>query len=444
MPKSKPRGALRCPRQAGVTLGLGLAACLALFALPAEAAETALNSGALVLVMTIPGLALFYGGMVRKKNVLATMMQSFAITAFVSVIWLVIGYTLAFGEGNGFIGDLSKIFLQNLAQSWNQPLVLGEGSANPLRLTIPESVFAFFQIAFAVITPAVVTGSFAERMKFSALLWFAAAWTLLVYAPIAHWVWHPLGWLYRLGLADYAGGTVVEVNSGIAGLTAALILGRRLGFGQENMAPWNLAYAVTGASLLWVGWLGFNSGGAGGANPNAGLAVLVTHFAGAGATLSWLFAEWATLGKPTVLGAISGAVAGLVAITPAAGFVLPAQAFLIGVVAGLLCFWAVTRLKIRLKYDDSLDAFGVHGIGGIWGTLATGLLAFAPLSGGAVVPGLHQLFIQAVGVGATILYGGAMSAAILLVIDRLHGLRVSREEEREGLDEVLHGETVST
>jgi Amt family ammonium transporter len=445
------RGRRRAPSRV-LTLPACLLPLLAA-SLPAAAATPQLNSGdtawvlvsgVLVLLMTIPGLALFYGGMVRKKNVLATMMQSFAITAFVSVIWLIAGYSLAFGEGNGFIGDFSKLFLQNLAANWDRPLVLGAATPNPLQLSIPESVFAFFQIAFAVITPAVITGSFAERMKFTALLWFSAAWTLLVYAPIAHWVWHPMGWLYQMGIADYAGGTVVEVNSGIAGLMAALILGRRLGYGQENMAPWNLAYAVTGASLLWVGWLGFNSGGAGGANPNAGLAVLVTHFAAAGATLSWLFAEWATLGKPTVLGAISGAVAGLVAITPAAGFVLPAQAFLIGVIAGLVCFWAVTRLKVRLGYDDSLDAFGVHGVGGIWGTLATGLLAFAPLSGGAVAPGLHQLFIQAVGVGATILYDGVVSAAILLVIDRLHGLRVSRDEEREGLDEVLHGETVTS
>ena len=425
---------------------------LAGICLPAKAAESGLSAGdtawmlvssVLVLLMTIPGLVLFYGGMVRKKNVLSIMMQSVVICAVVSVLWLVVGYSLAFSNGNGFVGGLGDILLENLARDWNLPFTLGAGLPDAVHLRVPESVFIMFQLTFAIITPAVITGSFAERMKFSALLIVMAAWSLLVYAPIAHWVWSPAGWLYRLGIADYAGGTVVEVNSGIAGLVCALYLGRRLGFGQDNMMPWNLSYAVMGASLLWVGWLGFNSGGAGGANPNAGMAVLVTQMAAAGATLSWTAVEWAHLGRPTVLGAISGAVAGLVAITPAAGFLLPGPALLLGLAAGLVCFWAVTVVKIRLRYDDSLDAFGVHGVAGILGTLATGVLAFGPLSGGAVEPGLHQLAIQALGVAATMIYCGAVTAGILFATQRLVGLRVTRDEERQGLDEVLHGESIA-
>lgn len=425
---------------------------LAGICLPAKAAETGLNTGdtawmlissVLVLMMTIPGLVLFYGGMVRKKNVLAIMMQSVVICALVSVIWLAIGYSLAFSNGNAFIGGLSDAMLNNLARDWQSPFTLGAGLSNAVPMHVPESVFVMFQLTFAIVTPAVITGSFAERMKFSALLIVIAAWSLLVYAPIAHWVWSPAGWLYRMGIADYAGGTVVEVNSGIAGLICAVYLGRRLGFGHDNMMPWNLSYAVMGASLLWVGWLGFNSGGAGGANPNAGMAVLVTQMAAAGATLSWSAIEWALHGRPTVLGAISGAVAGLVAITPAAGFVLPGPALLIGLAAGLVCYWSVTVVKMQLGYDDSLDAFGVHGVAGILGTLATGVLAFGPLSGGAVQPGLHQLAIQAVGVLATIVYCGAVTTVILFVTERLVGLRVNRDEERQGLDEVLHGESIA-
>ncbi|ABQ32068.1 MULTISPECIES: ammonium transporter [Acidiphilium] len=425
---------------------------LAGICLPAKAAESGLSAGdtawmlvssVLVLLMTIPGLVLFYGGMVRKKNVLSIMMQSVVICAVVSVLWLVVGYSLAFSNGNGFVGGLGDVLLENLARDWNLPFTLGTGLPDAVHLRVPESVFVMFQLTFAIITPAVITGSFAERMKFSALLIVMAAWSLLVYAPIAHWVWSPAGWLYRLGIADYAGGTVVEVNSGIAGLVCALYLGRRLGFGQDNMMPWNLSYAVMGASLLWVGWLGFNSGGAGGANPNAGMAVLVTQMAAAGATLSWTAVEWAHLGRPTVLGAISGAVAGLVAITPAAGFLLPGPALLLGLAAGVVCFWAVTVVKIRLRYDDSLDAFGVHGVAGILGTLATGVLAFGPLSGGAVEPGLHQLAIQALGVAATMIYCGVVTAGILFATQRLVGLRVTRDEERQGLDEVLHGESIA-
>ena len=435
---------------------LWLAGAMALplvgFCLPAKAANAGLSAGdtawmlvssVLVLLMTIPGLVLFYGGMVRKKNVLAIMMQSVVICALVTVLWMLVGYSLAFSNGNFFVGGLSEAMFAGLARHWNAPFTLGAGLADAVHLRIPESVFIMFQMTFAIITPAVITGSFAERMKFSALLALMGAWSILVYAPVAHWVWSPAGWLWHLGLADYAGGTVVEINSGIAGLVCALWLGKRLGFGHDNMMPWNLSYAVMGASFLWVGWLGFNSGGAGGANPNAGMAVLATQMAAAGATLSWTAIEWALHGKPTVLGAISGAVSGLVAITPAAGFVLPGPALLIGLAAGIVCYFAVTVAKLRLGYDDTLDAFGVHGVGGILGTLATGLLAFAPLSNGAVRAGLHQFAVQAIGVAATTLYCGAVTALILLVVDRTIGLRVTRDQERQGLDEVLHGESIA-
>ncbi len=407
-----------------------------------------LVSTILVLLMTIPGLALFYAGMVRKKNVLAIMMQSFMLCAAMTVVWVVAGYSLAFTNGNAWIGDLSRVFLNGLADNWDKPFTLGAGSANAQPTTIPESVFLMYQMAFAIITPAVVTGSCADRMKFSAMLVFFTLWSLLVYAPLAHWVWAPTGWLATMGLADFAGGTVVEINCGVSGLICALMLGKRLGYGHENMAPWNLSYAVIGASLLWIGWMGFNSGGALAANGRAGMAVLVTQIAAAGATLTWTFAEWFLRGKPSVLGAISGAVAGLVAITPAAGFVLPGPALAIGLVAGAVCFWTATTMKAAFGYDDSLDAFGVHGIGGILGTLATGWFAFGPLSAtkdapsGAYVGGLSLLAVQAVGVAATIVYCAAASWVLLKITDMVVGLRVSREEEREGLDIVLHGEQV--
>jgi Amt family ammonium transporter len=435
---------------------IGISGAMALplmfICVPAKAAVSGLNSGdtawmlvssVLVLLMTIPGLVLFYGGMVRKKNVLSIMMQSVMICAVVTVLWMVVGYSLVFTNGDGFIGGLSDFMLKNLAADWQAPFTLGGHLPNAVHLHVPESVFILFQMTFAIITPAVITGSFAERMKFSSLLVLMALWSILVYAPIAHWVWSPAGWLYQIGIADYAGGTVVEINSGIAGLVCALFLGRRLGLGHDNMMPWNLTYAVMGASFLWVGWLGFNSGGAGGANPNAGMAVLVTQISAAAATLSWAAIEWMLIGKPTVLGAISGTVAGLVAITPAAGFVLPGAALLIGICAGIVCFFAVTFVKNRLGYDDSLDAFGVHGIGGVLGMLATGLLAFAPLSGGAVHAGLHQLAIQALGVVATVIYCGAVTAGLLFAIELTMGLRVTQDEERQGLDEVLHGESVA-
>jgi len=402
----------------------------------------------LVLLMTIPGLALFYAGMVRKKNVLAIMMQSFMLCAVMTVVWMVAGYSLAFGTGNAWIGDFSRLFLDGIAIDWNKPFTLAADTPFAQATTIPESVFIMFQMAFAIITPAVVTGSCADRMKFSSLLILFTLWSLLVYAPLAHWVWSPNGWLAQLGVADFAGGTVVEINCGVSGLVCALMLGKRLGYNQENMAPWNLSYAVIGASLLWIGWIGFNSGGAMGANGRAGMAVLVTQIAGAGATMSWVFAEWWLRGKPSVLGAISGAVAGLVAITPAAGFVLPGPALGIGIVGGFVCFFTATSLKHALGYDDSLDAFGVHGVAGIIGTLATGWFAFGPLSATKDAPdGVYQggwqlLGVQATAVIVTIVYCAVVSWALLALTRAVVGLRVTKDAEREGLDIVLHGEQV--
>ena len=405
-----------------------------------------LTSTALVLMMTIPGLALFYAGMVRKKNVLATMMQSFAITAIVTVVWYIVGYSLAFTNGNAYVGDLSRLFLRGIEGAWDKPFTLGAGTENSTANTIPESVFIMFQMTFAIITPALITGAFADRMKFSAMVVFMVLWSILVYSPIAHWVWSPLGWINALGAADFAGGTVVHINAGIAGLMCCLVLGKRVGYGHDNMAPHNLAYAVIGAGLLWVGWFGFNAGSAVGAGGRAGMAMLVTQIATGAATLGWLAAEWVSKGKPSVLGAASGAVAGLVAITPASGFVLPDKALIIGIVAGIGCFWSATSLKHMLGYDDSLDAFGVHGIGGIIGALLTGLFAYGPLSAttaapdGAYIGGGALFMHQVTAVGATVLYSGVMSLVILLVTKVLVGLRPTEEDEREGLDVVLHGE----
>ncbi len=405
-----------------------------------------LTSTALVLMMTVPGLALFYAGMVRKKNVLATLMQSFSICALVTVLWMVAGYSLAFTNGNAYIGDLSRLFLNGIATNWDKPFTLGAGTDNSTVNTIPETVYLMFQMTFAIITPALIAGAFADRMKFSALMVFTTLWSLLVYSPIAHWVWSPLGWINALGAADFAGGTVVHINAGVAGLICALVLGKRVGYGQENMAPYNLAYAVIGASLLWVGWFGFNAGSAVGAGGRAGMAMLATQVATGAAALGWVVAEWVAKGKPSVLGVISGAVAGLVAITPASGFVLPGPALIIGVVAGVVCFWSATGLKHLLGYDDSLDAFGVHGIGGIIGALLTGVFAFGPLSAttdkpeGIYVAGTALLTSQAIAVGATIAYSAVATFILLKVVDVVVGLRVSPDQEREGLDVVLHGE----
>ena len=405
-----------------------------------------LTSTALVLMMTIPGLALFYAGMVRKKNILATLMQSFSICALVTVLWMVVGYSLAFTNGNAYIGDFSRVMLNGIAANWDKPFTLGAGTENSTANTIPESVFIMFQMTFAIITPALITGAFADRMRFSALMLFMALWSIVIYSPIAHWVWSPLGWINALGAADFAGGTVVHINAGVAGLVCALVLGKRVGYGHDNMSPYNLAYAVIGASLLWVGWFGFNAGSAVGAGGRAGMAMLVTQLATGAAALGWVFAEWVVKGKPSVLGVISGAVAGLVAITPASGFVLPGPALVIGLAAGIVCFWAATSLKHMLGYDDSLDAFGVHGIGGIIGALLTGIFAYGPLSGttdkpeGIYIGGTPLLLAQCYAVGATIVYSGIGTFILLKIVDAIVGLRPTVDEEREGLDVVLHGE----
>ena len=410
-----------------------------------------LTSTALVLLMTIPGLALFYAGMVRKKNILATMMQSFTICCLVTLVWVIAGYSIAFTNGNAYMGDFSRFLLNGIGSHITKgadiPFTLGAGTDAEAVQTIPETVYMMYQMTFAIITPALIAGAFADRMKFSAMCIFMTLWSLLVYSPIAHWVWAPTGWAAALGVLDFAGGTVVHINAGIAGLMCALVLGKRVGYGTDNMAPYNLSLAVIGASLLWVGWFGFNAGSAVAANGRAGMAMAVTQIATAAAAMAWMFAEWITKGKPSVLGAISGAVAGLVAITPASGFVLPGSAIIIGVAAGAICFWAATGLKHMLGYDDSLDAFGVHGIGGIIGALLTGVLSFGPLSATDASPdgspgGLAQLKLQAIGVVSTLVYSGVMTLILLFVTKALVGLRVTPEEEREGLDIVLHGEQI--
>lgn len=422
---------------------LGIAA-LALLAGPGQALaqEAKLDSGdtawmltstALVLLMTIPGLALFYGGMVRRKNVLATVMQSFAVACLMTVLWMVIGYSLAFTDGGGlnaYVGGLEKVLLAGMG-------------TDSLIGTIPESVFMTFQMTFAIITPALVCGAFADRMKFSAMLVFLGLWMVVVYAPIAHWVWGG-GFLSDAGVLDFAGGTVVHINAGVAGLVAALVIGKRRGYRTENMAPHNLVLSVIGASLLWVGWFGFNAGSALAANGSAGMAMAVTQIATAAAALTWMFAEWIALGKPSVLGIISGAISGLVAITPASGYVDPSGALVIGLVAGIACFWAATSLKNKLGYDDSLDVFGVHGIGGMVGALLTGVFAVEAIGG---TPGLFegnpgQVLIQLQGIGATIVYSAIATFVILKVVDAVIGLRVDMETEVAGLDLNLHGETV--
>ncbi|MER8976453.1 MULTISPECIES: ammonium transporter [unclassified Mesorhizobium] len=406
-------------------------------AAPAPALDTGntawmLTSTALVLMMTVPGLALFYGGMVRKKNVLATIMQSFAITCLVTVLWFMFGYSLAFSDGGGmnaYLGGFSKFFHNGITTSslWLP------GVAN-----IPEFVFSMFQMTFAIITPALIAGAFAERMKFSALLIFMGAWLLVVYAPIAHWVWGG-GFLGTAGVLDFAGGTVVHINAGVAGLVCALVLGKREGYGTTNMAPHNLVYSVIGASLLWVGWFGFNAGSELAADGLAGAAMLNTQVAAAAAALAWMFAEWIVAKKPSILGIISGAVAGLVAVTPASGFVNPTGAFIVGIVAGVLCYVSAVKLKHAFGYDDSLDAFGVHGIGGIIGALLTGVLAdpaINSLGSGASVG--KQLY----GIVFTILWTAIASFVILYIVKALVGLRPSTQEEVEGLDISQHGEVV--
>ncbi|MFD1437324.1 ammonium transporter [Acinetobacter sp. ANC 4282] len=388
-----------------------------------------LVSTALVLLMTIPGLALFYGGMVRKKNVLGTMAHSFVAAAVVSITWVVIGYSLAFGEGNAFIGSLDKIMLSGI-------------TTDALTGTIPEILFVIFQMTFAIITVAIITGSIAERMKFSAFVAFITIWSVVVYAPITHWVWGG-GWLGNDGALDFAGGTVVHINSGVAGLVAAYMLGKRMGLGRESMAPHNLTLTVVGASLVWVGWFGFNGGSALGANGSAGYALVVTQVAAAAAAIAWLITEKVVRGKASVLGGASGAVAGLVVITPAAGFVTVGGAMAMGLIGGVVCFWGITALKRALKADDSLDAFGLHGVGGIVGAILTAVFASEFIMGDKVPADMmHQLWVQIEGVLATIAYSAVLTFIILKLIDLVIGIRVEADDERMGLDLSQHGERV--
>jgi Amt family ammonium transporter len=393
-----------------------------------------LASSALVLLMTIPGLALFYAGMVRKKNVLATMMQSVAITALVSILWWLCGYSLAFTPGDTpYLGGFGRLLMNGMVFMKEA----GKLTVSHLAPTIPETVYSMYQLTFAIITPALICGAFAERMKFSAMLWFMSIWSLAVYAPVAHWMWEPSGWLAAMGMLDFAGGTVVHVNAGIAALACVVALGPRHGYGKEAMAPHNLTLTVIGAALLWVGWFGFNAGSAVAADGRAGMAMMATQLATASAALSWMFAEWLVNGKPSLLGIATGAVAGLVTITPASGFVDPSASILIGAIGSLACYVASTWIKRKFRYDDSLDVFGVHCVGGAVGALLTGALVSKQISG---VEG--NMKVQLIGVGVTLLYSFVVSWIILKLIDKTIGLRVTLNEEQTGLDVSLHGEQV--
>jgi Amt family ammonium transporter len=400
-----------------------------------DGADTAwmICATALVLMMSIPGLALFYSGMVRKKNVLATMAQTLAAVGLGSILWVAIGYSLAFVGDGPAIGTLERVMLNGMEMN----------AISPLAKTIPESVFMLYQMTFAVITVALVAGSVADRMRFSAFLWFIAGWLLLVYVPIAHWVWGG-GFLATAGVIDFAGGLVVHLNAGIAGLVACAVLGKRRGYGTDNLAPFDLSLAVIGTGLLWVGWFGFNGGSALGANSRAGFAILSTHLAACSGVLTWMLLEWFDRGKPSVLGMISGAVAGLGTITPASGFVLPWHGIVIGIAAGGLCYWACTKLKTKLGYDDSLDVFGVHGIGGATGTLLVGVFAVAAVgeTAGLIEGNSGQVVTQLYGIAATLLWSGLATFVLLKLIGFFLPLRVREEDERVGLDLSLHGEAL--
>ena len=430
----------------GLRRGLtGITAALAgtLVAAPAIAQDPTIDTGntawmmtatALVLLMTLPGLALFYGGMVRKMNVLAIVMQSFAICCLISIVWMAVGYSIAFSEGTAYFGGLGNVFLKNL-------------SVGSISGSIPESVFMIFQMTFAIITPALITGAFADRMKFSAMLIFVAAWSVLVYAPLCHMVWAGGGLMFDWGVLDFAGGTVVHISSGVSGLVAALMIGKRKGYRKVAFVPHNLVYTVMGGSMLWVGWFGFNAGSALSAGAGAGMAMMVTQIAAAAAALAWMFCEWGAKGQPSILGIVSGAVAGLVGITPAAGFVDPIGALVIGTAAGIGCFLASTAIKNALGYDDALDVFGVHGVGGTIGAILTGVFATIAVTGAAEPVGMidgnaGQVLTQILGVVTTIVFVGIGTAVILKVVDLVVGLRVSEEIERDGLDLALHGEAV--
>jgi Amt family ammonium transporter len=424
-------------------------AALMLGATPAlaEAAPAKIDAGdtawmiaatGLVLMMTIPGLALFYCGMVRKKNVLATMAQSLLCTALCSVLWVMVGYSLAFNGDGALIGNLDKLMLNGIGMDTIAPST-----------RIPEILFMAYQMTFAIITVALVAGSVADRMRFSAFVWFAALWLLVVYVPIAHWVWGG-GWLtpdaasMKPGILDFAGGTVVHLNAGAAGLVAAYVIGNRHGYGTDNFAPYDLSLAVIGTGLLWVGWFGFNGGSALAANSRAAFALVATHLAASTGALTWMVLEWWTRGKPSVLGMISGAVAGLGTITPASGFVLPWHGIVIGLLAGAICFWACTYLKQKIGYDDSLDVFGVHGVGGITGTLLCGVFAVAAIgeTAGLLEGNPIQLLYQVYGIAAVALWSGVATVILLKVIEFLVPLRVSKQSEIEGLDVTQHGEAL--
>ena len=404
-----------------------------------SAGDTAwvMTAAVLVLLMTIPGLALFYGGMVRKKNVLGTMMHSFSIAALVSVLWMAVGYSLAFAPGNAVIGGLDRVFLSGMGLDMGKEMVTVAPNAD----TIPETVFMFFQMTFAIISTAIVTGAFAERMKFSAMLLFSGLWMVLVYAPVCHWVWGG-GFMGDGGVLDYAGGTVVHINAGVAGLVAAIVMGKRVGYGKEAMAPHNMAFTLIGAAMLWVGWFGFNAGSAVAADASAGMAMAVTQIAAAAGALSWMLCEKLIGHKPSALGLASGAVAGLVGITPAAGFVGPQAALAIGALTAVGAYFASVVLKRKLGYDDSLDAFGIHGFGGIIGAVLTGLLFSNAIFGGDATVG-RQVLIQLKDVATTLVYSGVATFVILKVVSVLcGGLRVNKDAEREGLDLAVHGERV--
>ena len=429
---------MRFRSQSLIVLIILLAVCFPGQALAEEApvlssGDTAwmLTATALVLFMTIPGLSLFYAGMVRSKNVLSVLMQCFAITSLMTILWVVYGYSIAFGGAGAFWGGLSKSFLNGV-------------TVDSLIGTIPETVFMTFQMTFAIITPALIVGAFAERMKFSAMLIFMALWFTIVYAPVCHWVWGEDGWLGSKGILDFAGGTVVHINAGIAGLVAAIVLGKRKGYPEKHMPPHNLGYTLMGASMLWVGWFGFNAGSELAADGTAGMAMAVTQIATAAAALGWMFCEWIGHGKPSVLGIASGAVAGLVAITPASGAVGPMGALAIGAAAGVGCFIASTKIKRLMGYDDSLDVFGVHAVGGIIGALLTGIFCAQGLGGvgfGDGITGIGgQVWVQLIGITATVVYSGTVSFVILKAVDAVVGLRVDDDEETEGLDLSQHDE----
>ncbi len=438
--KNKILGRLALSKKSWVMMAFLLALVLLLPSLAIAEEAPVLSSGdtawmltatALVLFMTIPGLSLFYGGMVRSKNILSVLMQCFAITSLMTILWVLYAYSIAFGGDGPFWGGLSKMFLAGVG-------------VDTLSGTIPETVFMTFQMTFAIITPALMVGAFAERMKFSAMLIFMTIWMTIVYAPVCHWVWGGGGWLGNKGILDFAGGTVVHINAGVAGLVAAIVLGQRKGYPTTPMPPHNLGYTLMGASMLWVGWFGFNAGSELAADGVAGMAMAVTQVATAAAALSWMFIEWVKHGKPSVLGIASGAVAGLVAITPAAGAVGPMGAMAIGFISGAVCFVASTTLKRAMGYDDSLDVFGIHAVGGIVGAILTGVFCAETLGGagfgGDITSIGGQVTVQILGVGATMIYTGIVSFVILKVLDGIMGLRVTDDDESEGLDLSHHGE----